>query len=348
MDRQNIIRLCFSCASCRPASFLPVLSNEYRNALGGDVGFAERRPLTLFVVLSVLIVCAVMAAFISISATNPQAAAAMQEFWAWLQLNELYPNIASIIAFSVDTPVFFLVLVFAGAPTIAAVATAFLGGRLGELNSRVRLWSKSVSGARGLSVYLGLAVLFLAGVFSHLWAVAHYGAPGDYQRAIAHLGGSSLSVVPLALLGALIDEGGSLEELGWRGFALPLLQERYAPLVATLVLGTIWWAWHLPRELPSLLSGSDLTKFLQLQSVFLLLCVSLSVLMTYAVNLTGGSVWPAVFIHGGTNVWSKAIGGPDLGIPFSLRDVVVVLAAAAVVLIVGPGLGRSAADAQDG
>lgn len=40
--------------------------------------------------------------------------------------------------------------------------------------------------------------------------------------------------------------GGGLEELGWRSFALERLQERYHPLVATLVLGLGWGVWHLP------------------------------------------------------------------------------------------------------
>jgi uncharacterized protein len=36
------------------------------------------------------------------------------------------------------------------------------------------------------------------------------------------------------------------EEIGWRGFALPRLQQAYHPLLASLMLGAIWAAWHLP------------------------------------------------------------------------------------------------------
>ena len=40
--------------------------------------------------------------------------------------------------------------------------------------------------------------------------------------------------------------GGGLEEPGWRGFALPRLQEHHTPVKATLILGVVWGIWHLP------------------------------------------------------------------------------------------------------
>jgi uncharacterized protein len=40
--------------------------------------------------------------------------------------------------------------------------------------------------------------------------------------------------------------GGALEEPGWRGYALPRLQQRFTPLGATAILGLAWGIWHVP------------------------------------------------------------------------------------------------------
>jgi membrane protease YdiL (CAAX protease family) len=59
-----------------------------------------------------------------------------------------------------------------------------------------------------------------------------------------------LEVVMLALIPLL---PAFTEELGWRGYALPRLLERYSPLAAGLALAVPWAGVHLALHLPGML-----------------------------------------------------------------------------------------------
>jgi hypothetical protein len=39
--------------------------------------------------------------------------------------------------------------------------------------------------------------------------------------------------------------GALLEELGWTGFAMPMLRRRYSALTTGLIVGLLWGAWHV-------------------------------------------------------------------------------------------------------
>lgn len=85
---------------------------------------------------------------------------------------------------------------------------------------------------------------------------------------------------------------GTVEELGWRGVALPLLQRRFNPLVSSLVLGVFWAVWHLPAFV---LSGT-------LQSAwaigpYMAGLMALSVIFTWLFNVSRGSLLIAWLAH---------------------------------------------------
>jgi uncharacterized protein len=83
------------------------------------------------------------------------------------------------------------------------------------------------------------------------------------------------------------------EEPGWRGFALPRLQANRSPLVATLILGLIVAAWHLPLVF---LPGEDLAP------IFLLGTVAITFMYTWIFNHTGGSVLMTIVAHSAQGV----------------------------------------------
>lgn len=87
------------------------------------------------------------------------------------------------------------------------------------------------------------------------------------------------------------------EEIGWRGFALPvMLAHGYRPLTAALVLGVVWALLHLPLVLPDMLSAGTppVAQFLTL--------LALGVLMSWIYLASGRSLTAAVLLHGGQNI----------------------------------------------
>jgi membrane protease YdiL (CAAX protease family) len=91
--------------------------------------------------------------------------------------------------------------------------------------------------------------------------------------------------------------GGGLEEPGWRGFALPLLQKRYSPLRSSLLLAVIWTFWHWPMFWFGYYGGGPLGVF------FFLIGVSpIAILFTAVFNWTKGSLPIVILLHTSINV----------------------------------------------
>ena len=85
---------------------------------------------------------------------------------------------------------------------------------------------------------------------------------------------------------------GPMEEFGWRGLALPLLQRRLAPLWAGLILGAIWGLWHMPAFL---LSGTQQSEWSF--TAFFAGCLAISVIVTALFNESKGSILLSAFFH---------------------------------------------------
>lgn len=101
---------------------------------------------------------------------------------------------------------------------------------------------------------------------------------------------SSFESLILAMLFMVIK--GPVEEFGWRGLALPLLQRKMAPIWAGLVIGVIWGFWHVPAFL---LSGAPQSAWSF--APFFLGTIALSVIVTPLFNASHGSILLPVFFH---------------------------------------------------
>ena len=225
-----------------------------------------------------------------------------------------------------------IIVVFASAPSVAAIALAVAGAE-SDLPTAFRPWSGDVAG-EAMWTYLVIAVGFVAGCVWFLWVARTQVTAGAIETPALLRGRGPIDVAARLGVGAFVDEGGTLEELGWRGFLLPLVLLELDRGPATLVVAVLWWAWHLPREVRALSNPSARRNWVSNQAMFLGTCVALSVLCTEAFLRTGGSFWPALLIHGGTNVWSKSLGaGTYARFGTDMRTVIVAVLAAVVAVV---------------
>ncbi len=116
------------------------------------------------------------------------------------------------------------------------------------------------------------------------------------------------------------------EETAWRGFALPRLQQRFNPLVASLVLGVLWALWHLPLFFipDSFQAGIPFVGFF-------VSTVATSVIVGWIFNGARGSVLIAALFHAVTDVAIAFSGVMTSGATLFWATVIVQVVAAAVV-----------------
>jgi membrane protease YdiL (CAAX protease family) len=86
------------------------------------------------------------------------------------------------------------------------------------------------------------------------------------------------------------------EEIGWRGYLLPKLSARVGLPRASIIVGVIWGAWHLPFFL---IAGTD--KSGQSLPVYVLAVTALSVAMAWLYWRARGSLLLTMLMHAAVN-----------------------------------------------
>ena len=165
-------------------------------------------------------------------------------------------------------------------PAVSALVTAVLSGRseLRDLGGRVAAWRVPVLWY-AVALLLPPAVTLLRTLIENSTGVV---GPFELQ--------------PIAVLSLVVFVLVAGEEIGWRGFALPRLQERHGPWVASAILGLVWSLWHFPLFfMPSMPQYG--TPFLS----YMPYLIALSVIMTVLAGFTRGSVIIATVFHGSVN-----------------------------------------------
>jgi membrane protease YdiL (CAAX protease family) len=185
--------------------------------------------------------------------------------------------------FPFDHPLF--TFLGAGGPTLAAVIVIWvIKGKNGpsELFSPLFKWRVSWG--------------WFAFVFLFWFAVAALalGFGSLLGQKFPDIGGFSWPLIFPILITMLLSN--VWEEIGWRGFALPRLQERYPDLNIVILMGILWSLWHLPLLLDPNSPMSDLPWLAEI--VFSL---ALTTIYTWLYNNTDRSLLLVSIFHAMSN-----------------------------------------------
>jgi len=208
-------------------------------------------------------------------------------------------NLWIVVRLCLAEPTLWLLVLGSSVPSLAALIVCCWSGpaQIRRLFGRFRPVG---NGAPRRDALLSYAVLIAA---LPLCLLAVYALrsllPGPEYSQPAGIFGPALAAS--LLTAAFLDQGAVLEELGWRGYALPELQAGLAsPLGAAVLVGVGWGLWHVPRDVVAgVIDRLGPVQYLLLfLPAFVAGTVTMSIVAAYFVNRSGGSVIPAIMVHG--------------------------------------------------
>jgi len=203
-------------------------------------------------------------------------------------------------------------------PTLSAfMMTAITEGDagMGRLLRRYVLWRVGLPWY--LVVLIGIPALLL------LTVLVLAGGMGAVRPIV--------QVYPVAYVLIFFGGGAFFEEPGWRGFALPRLQQRYGALRGTLILGVLWAFWHLPLFLVPGFNGAG-TGFAGVSIPFVefvIGTIGMAVIFTWVFNNTRGSLLLAMLLHASLDTAVPSTGN---SLMFLTLYVVLVLVALLIIM----------------
>lgn len=191
------------------------------------------------------------------------------------------------------TPVAMMIQIAAAGPLIAALVIVSITRGRPDLAS----FGRSLIRWRIAPWWYGFAFLGVPLIMvTAMWA-RH---PAEIASALSENWARVFTQFPLVVLAVTLVTG-LAEEPGWRGYAQPVANRRYRPLMAALTVSVMWALWHLPNAL----FGQSVTETL----LHLLATVVNGFVLAWAYNATGGSVLIVMLLHGAQNATAGLVQG---------------------------------------
>jgi membrane protease YdiL (CAAX protease family) len=209
-------------------------------------------------------------------------------------------------------------------PAVAAIVISLLiGGRqaVGALLGQIGRWRVHWKWYAAAALGFPALALITAGIYGLI--------PGMQPIPTTGVTIGSLIVVMVIMTISVLGE-----EIGWRGFALPRMQQRWTALNSSLLLGTIWAAWHLPFW--TVLGEQD-TFGLWYWLMSWAFVTAGSIYITWFMNNTGNSLLMVLLFHWCYNVLTSGFLPISSVVP--AYAILIVLALGTAFVVSGP-IGR--------
>lgn len=193
-----------------------------------------------------------------------------------------------------STPLVIAVYVGSFGPGIAGAIMSAREGRFREWISGFARWRMGWKGVAAITLPLPLGVLALT------LALGYAPVPQEGVPSALFFATIFPAVVFNGMATAIMGAGPLGEEGGWRGYLLPRLLDRMGEIPASLLIGVVWSAWHLPVMVmvPEWRDGHSLAFCLPAYTVTV---IGLSLLMTRIWLLARRSTLAAIWMHGVIN-----------------------------------------------
>jgi len=164
-------------------------------------------------------------------------------------------------------------------PSIAGLAAiALFDGRKGfrSLFSRLRKWRigfRWYAAALLTAPVIIIALLLILSLFSPVYIPALFTETNKMSLLLTGI-----------VMGLVV---GFFEELGWTGFSVPKLREKYSVMTTGILLGLFWGLWHLPLFVASLKSSGSIPPVVYLMVLLFTFLPVYRVLMVWVYEKTG-------------------------------------------------------------
>jgi membrane protease YdiL (CAAX protease family) len=156
--------------------------------------------------------------------------------WSWS-----FGIVAALSRLESDAPLVVALRVLSGiGPMVVAIALTYATQ---DHEGRRDYWMRVID-FRRISLRWYAVVLLAVPAITGLAALLDILMGGQEAHLEARFRSNLPSILSFAVLTVFF--GPLPEELGWGGYALDRLQDRYSALASSLLLGTAWTLWHLP------------------------------------------------------------------------------------------------------